>query len=290
MSRARVFLVVGLVVLLSLAGGAWWLTSRPADVSVVSGPSDAALATAAAAEATAGEGVAAISLEVTAEMPPDLDDGIPSRDIAGEGLANFEESLASVDYGMDDVPNSAGFFGHVSGDMSVVYEGSSFLVTFPVMADVLEGDLDWLSYQVSDFSNPRVLGAGIGQLREIGLADPRLGFALASSGAGGEPDPEGRLPIDLRRASDEVEPDIRPTIAALQELGVQQVLLATEVDEDGFLNAFSYELAYSPRGPATGARQVKISVSVQITETGVEEAVEVPPEPAVQPYLEYLEA
>lgn len=291
MTRSRWFLLALGLVVIGVAIAAFWWLQRPADDDQLVAPtaSDAATATAEAADATAEQGAAELSLSLSVRMPPDFDDGVPMREIEGEGAADFERNLASVDYAMGDVPNSAGFFGHVEGDLSVVYQGPRFILTFPLMADVLEGDLDWMSYNLSDFADPVAQGAGIGQLREIGLADPRLGFALASSGVGGEPDADGGIPIDLGQASGAVEPEAQPAIQALQELGLQEIVLVAEVDSEGLLRSYSYELAYSPRGPETGGRKVRLSVTVELTEVGVEETIEVPPEPAVQSYLEYLE-
>lgn len=290
MTRSRWFLLVALLLVVVIATAVLWWMQRPVDDEQPAGTStasDTATATAEAAQATAEQGTAELRVSLSVRMPPDFDDGVPRREIEGEGLADFGGNLASLDYGMGDVPNSAGFFGHVEGDLSVVYEGQRFIITFPLMAEVLEGELDWMSYNLSDFADPVAQGAGIGQLREIGLADPRLGFALASSGVGGEPDLEGRLPIDLAQASAAVESEIQPAVKALQELGLEHVLLTTEVDEAGLLRGFSYDLAYPPRG--AGGRNVRLSVVVEITETGIEESVEIPPEPAVQPYLEYLD-
>lgn len=289
MSRSRTLLFVAVVVALALGGAAWWLTSRPADevadAPTAAASSEAARATAAAARATAEEGVADVTVSVRAKMPPDFDDGLPRREIEGDGQADFAGNVASVEYAMGEVPNSAGFFGHVAGDLSVVYEGPRFIVTFPLMADVLQGDLDWMSYQVSDFSHPKILAAGIGQLREIGLADPRLGFALASSGVGGEPDPEGGLPIDLAQAQSEIVPEVQPVLQELQALGVEQVVLLTEVDEEGFLRSYSYDLSYPPGG--SGGRQARVTVNVEIGETGLQDDIDVPPDAAIQSYREY---
>ncbi len=233
------------------------------------------------------QGVAQVRVTLKAEMPPDFDDGIPEREIAGEGLADFERNLASVEYAVDDVPNSAGFFGHVDGDLSVVYEGSRFLATFPLMADVLEGELDWMSYQLSDFSHPTVLDKGIGQLREIGLSDPRLGFALISSTPEATTDPAPQVSVDLAQAAGAVDPDLRPTLEELQDLGVQRLIFATTEDTEGVLTSYSYELTYPPDGTGGGA-EAEVSVTVEITDTGVQEAIEVPPETSIQSYREYL--
>lgn len=281
MTRSRWLLLLATLVVLAVAAAAAWVTF--ADDG--SGPSEAALTTADAAEALARAGVAEVRVSLNVEMPPEFDDGVPAREFEGEGLADFAGNLAEVEYGMGEVPNSAGFFGHVDGDLTVVYEGSRFVLTFPIMADVLEGDLEWMSYRLSDFSHPKILAAGIGQLREIGLADPRIGFALASSGLGGEPDANGRLPIDLAQAQAEVAPEAQRALQELQGLGVQQVLLGIEVDEEGLLRAYSYELAYPPGG--SGGRDAQVSITVEITETGADGSVEVPPEPAVESYLDY---
>lgn len=293
MSRSRWFLLVGFVVAGVLTATVGWLLTRPTADEETAGSGGATHPSsqgdtqiARASRAVAERGVTEVRVTVKANMPPEFDEGVPSRRFKGEGTVDFAADIAAVDYDVADVPNTLGYLGHVEEGLSVVYQGSAFLVTAPVIADLLPGDLDWMSYQITDFSDPNVLGRGIGQLREIGLADPRIGFALASSGVGGEPSDDGTLSIDLAEAGATVGAAVQPTILELQALGAQEMLFGTEVDEEGLLRSYSYELTYPPAGP--GGAETELSVTVDITEAADDEAVEVPPEAAVQPYLEYL--
>lgn len=286
MGQSRSLLLTVLLVVLALAGAIVWLNLPDPEGQQTD---DAVVAT-DAAQAVAREGVAELDLTVTAKMPPDFDDGVPSREFVGDGVADFSDNLASVDFALGEVPNSAGYFGHVEGDLSVVYQDERFIITFPLMADVLDGELDWMSYELSDFLAPDVLDRGIGQLREVGLADPRLGFALVSAGLRDDPEAEGEVLVDITQPSDVVGPELQPVIQELRNLGVTQVDLAMEVDEDGLLESYSYDLAYPPNG--VGGPKARLSVTVEISGVGagVAESVEVPPESTVKRYLDYLGA
>lgn len=74
----------------------------------------------------------------------------------------------------------------------------------------------------------------------------------------------------------------------VEELALQQAgPPGDRVDEEGLLQAYSY--GARPIRRRAGGREAKLSVTVEIGETGVGDAVEFPAESAVQPYLDYTD-
>ena len=292
--RKKRLIRLGLVLLVLLAGAAYYglVLSDPSWFEVVTGedgPPPTELDPDEALAATADAGIAEVEIAVTAKMPKEINDGFPRRSFSGEGGLDLGSSLASASYSMEDVPNSAGYMGHVSGDLEVVYSGSGFTATFPEMAEVLGDDADWMSYDFDALTNPRAVQLGIGQLREVGLSDPRLAMALLN---GAEEATEGAsgsgvftTEIDLDAAVDATaDTELGETLTLLRDrLRVSIAEAEVELDGEGRITGVDYSLAY----PAAGD---EVSVELQLDVTGFEGApIEEPAEDVVLSYAEYLE-
>ena len=303
--RSRVGLAIIALVLI-VAGGSYYLlvlrddlfgggsTETPTD-GATSPIEDSPLQDAIARTADAGIVDAESSVRLNA--PSELNSGSMRRRFSGEGVLDMQGSLAAVDYDMGNVANAAGFFGHTE-EMSVVYTDSSFAVTFAEMATVLPDEFEWMSYDLEMLSDPRAEAAGIGQLREIGLSDPRLGFALLhgavdegqpieAEDAGAEPtDEHFSTEADVERAL-HIEPssDIRAILRTLLEvLGVSTVEIEYSLDDEERFNHIAYSLSY----PVAGAsKELKLDVSVEFT--GFDAGpIEEPEEDTVMGYEGYL--
>lgn len=308
--RANRLLVVAtaVVALAVVAIGAVWFLSEREDDGVAEQASSPQQGYASAAAALSQQGASEIEFALVARMPEGLDDGVPRRRITGTGILGEGGDLASAEFEMSEVPNSAGYFGHVPGPMSVVYEGSNFLVTFPIMADALAEPFDWVRYDLEHLSQPSVIELGIGQLREIGLADPRLALALLRSptaalsaetpaaapattgiataidtptedlGAGGSGDV---VVVDPAQAAT-TAPVHLELLEEVAGMGVQPVEITPELDSEGGLQSLSYELAYPAEPNST--ELVTLQVTIDFVETGAGDPVEAPPADVVQPY------
>ena len=244
--------------------------------------------------ATDAGGDAKVALSVEARMPEAFDDGVPRRRFAGEGFLDRSQNLAGITYRLSGVPNAAGYFGQADGKTSVYYTEDAFVLSFAVMAKALDGPADWFRYELDDFSVPSIRKLGIGQLREIGLADPRLALALLEGG----PD---ELPVasaatedgsaEYRFSSDTVSAAGAPghgldiLFAALAELGVTSVDLTLSLDEEQRVHRLGYAMSYRPE---PGAGMVDLHVQIEFLKYGLEGQLGLPPTRAIAHYEEYL--
>lgn len=256
--------------------------------------------------ATTGAGDAKLRVDVQAHMPSDFDDGIPERAFGGTGFLDQDKALAGINYEMSSVPNSAGYFGQVDGEMNVFYSGSEWIVSFPLMASALAGRLDWLSYDLETMADPRAQELGIGQLREIGLADPRLGLALlggagslergaptsippAATPASPAPTPTGtphRASADVAGAAQAATTELRPLLEGLQELGVTTVELGVTLDSERRVETLSYTLSYAPK---KGSEPVEMRVTHTYLKYGLEGGLNAPTGRSVKSFAEYVQ-
>ena len=255
-------------------------------------------------EATEAGGDAKLRVAVDAHMPPDFDDGIPDRGFTGEGFFDRDRNLAGINYEMSGVPNSAGYFGQVDGEMNVFYTDSEWIVSFSLMASALPGRLDWLSYDLETVADPRAQELGIGQLREVGLADPRLGLALLAAAesldeGGYVPTPVGtassaspppatgpvyRAVADVAAATGAAQPGLQPLLEGLSDLGVTEVELGVTLDAEGRVATLTYGLSYPPK---RGSEPVDMRVTHEFLKYGLEGGLNAPAGRSVSSFREY---
>lgn len=245
---------------------------------------------------TQAAGDARLSIRVEAKMPADFDDGQPLRSFSGRGFWDAETEVGGLNYRMDGVPNAAGYFGHAEGRVSVFYIDDGFLLSFPVLAEALPGAEDWFRYELSDFAVPQIRRLGIGQLREVGLSDPRVALALLE----GLPDllEGGRykaveetaatvfeVQADVAAVSDSAPPSVKAQVQGLLDLGVEQVEMELALDPLERIRRIRYQLSYAP---APGSKPVRLSVSVDLLEFGLEGGLTPPPARQIADYSDYI--
>ena len=244
--------------------------------------------------ATAAGGDARVELSVRTKMPQDFDDGVPRRRFAGEGFLDRNQDVAGITYRLSSVPNAAGYFGQADGKTSVFYTEDAFLLSFPVLAEALAGPADWFRYELDDFSVPSIRKLGIGQLREIGLADPRLALALLEGGpeelpaaaAATEGDsPQYRFTSDVAAAAGETGNGSDIPFAALAELGVGSVEMTLSLDDERRVQSVGYTMSYPP---APGSGMVTLDVRIGFVKYGLKGRLDLPPVPTIAHYEEYL--
>ena len=254
-------------------------------------------------EATRGAGDAKVRVDVQAHMPEDFDDGVPDRAFSGTGFLDQDRTLAGVEFEMSKIPNSAGYFGHVDGRLSVFYSESEFVLSFPQMAETLPGPLDWLSYDLELMADPEAQKLGIGQLREIGLSDPRLGLALLRGADALQegpppstpmaatptsmPTPTGRVykaVADVAAAMQASGPELEPVLAGLQALGVTSVDVGVTVDDEDRLETIGYTLSYAPK---PGSEPVEVRITHSFLRYGLEGGLNAPTGRSVSSFREY---
>ena len=254
--------------------------------------------------ATTGAGDIKLQVQVVTHMPPDFDDGVPDRTFGGTGFLDRDKDLAGINYEMSTVPNSAGYFGQVDREMNVFYLGSEWIVSFPLMAQSLPGRLDWLSYDLETVAKPKAQKLGIGQLREIGLSDPRLAIALLGGADALEqgtltppPAPEvAPTPpapgsptflavADVARAAAAADPGLRRRVRGLQDLGVDSIDLLLYLDEEGRLATVTYSMSYPPK---EGSEPVEMTVTHTFQKYGLEGGLNAPTGRSVSSFEEYL--
>ena len=240
---------------------------------------------------TVAGGDARVELTVRTRMPEDFDDGVPRRRFTGDGFLDQSQDVVGITYRLSSVPNAAGYFGQADGKTSVFYTEDAFLLSFPVMAEALRGPADWFRYEVDDFSVPSIRKLGIGQLREIGLADPRLALALLAGGpeelpppsaAPGSGSPQHGFSSDVAGAA-EGGGDIR--FAALADLGVGAVEMTLSLDDEQRVESLGYRMSYPP---APGSKPVDLQVQIEFVEYGLQGELELPPTGTIAHYEEYL--
>ena len=245
---------------------------------------------------TKAAGDVRLLIDVEAEMPPDFDDGQPERSFEGRGFMDWDSDLAGVTYQMSDVPNAAGYFGDVGKKMSVFYLKGGFLASFPLLVRALGGQGDWFHYELRDFVSPKIRRLGIGQLREIGLSDPRLGLALLQglpdelSGGFYSPVEETSasnyaLTSDVAAAAAEADDFLGPQFDALLDLGLNQVKMELALDPLERVRRLTYELTYPP---ADGSPPARLFVTLNLLKFGLEGGLTPPPEERVLDYSDYL--
>ena len=229
-------------------------------------------------------------------MPSDFDDGLPDRSFLGRGIVDQGEALANVNFEVGHVPNTAGYFGHVDPELAVVYEGPRFMVSFPILAELLAGPTDWMSYDLAALAERKMLRLGIGQLREVGLSDPRFAVGLLA-GATGDllplvPSP-GSNPslhahsttVSVAMAAAEAGEDLGPVLDQLIALGVSSLDVDLDIDSANRIGRFAYSLSYPPR---VGSRAVRLRVMMEFPKYGVDEDLQAPEPPSVVMIEDYL--
>ena len=266
----------------------------PPDVAGTAPAAPASLEVGDVVASTVGGGDVRIRMRVKARMPEEFDDGVPSRRFTGEGILDQSLDAAGITYRLDSVPNAAGYFGHAPGKTSVFYARDGFILSFPMLAQALGGSVDWLSYEVDDFSDPDVLSLGIGQLREIGLADPRLGLALLQGATGelapgpvvtADTPPVYDFSADVGRASKAVGGVLTVPFGALEDLGVKTTDMSLTVDDEQRVLSLQYSLAYPP---APNSKDVRMRVQMDFSEYGLDGDLSLPSPETVVDYEEYL--
>ena len=289
MSKGLVYAVFALLVV----GGAatYVVATRDEGVSGGTTPSSPVVAGGLAASdvtaSTSGGGLARVKLEIQVHMPEGFDELQPERAFRGRGVVDQGRGIAGVYYEVAGVPNSAGYFGHVDPTMSVVYEGARFIVSFPELAELLEGPTDWMSYEISDLSDPKMLELGIGQLREIGLSDPRLATELLAAVGNletrmlspGEPRLGRAFQATVVVASlADTGSEMQPVFEELLALGVSSIDVEVVVDPDNRISRFAYSLSYPPK---EGSDPVDLNVDMQFLQYGVQRGLRAPSDGAV---------
>ena len=273
----------------SLGGG-----SIPPGAAETAPSAPAYLQTSDVVASTVGGGDVRIRMSVKARMPQEFDDGVPSRRFVGEGILDQSLDVAGITYRLDSVPNAAGYFGHAPGKTSVFYARDSFILSFPVLAKALGGSVDWLSYEVDDFFDREVLRLGIGQLREIGLADPRLGLALLQGATGelapgpvvtADTPPVYDFSADVGKAARAMGDVLTVPFQTLADLGVRTTDMSLTVDDEQRVVSLQYSLAYPP---ASKAKDVRMHVQMEFSEYGLDGDLSLPPPDTVVEYEEYL--
>ena len=292
-SKLRLFCAVALCALLVTAcEGESSPEASPADAPTV----PTGIAVVEVVNETEAAGDARVSLVVRAHMPPDFDDGQPKRRFTGTGFLDREEDLAGVTFRIDDAPNAAGFFGQVDGKMSVFYGADGFTLSFPLLAEALGSQLDWLRYQPQDFSKPEVRKLGIGQLREVAFSDPRFGLALLRGLPADLVDPsQGSVgqtattiftaESDIARAADGAPSTVSSYFEALRQLGVGEAQVRLFLDPLEKVRRVQYRMTYPP---APGSQPVRLDVTLDLLEFGLEGGLTPPPDQRVADYTEYV--
>lgn len=290
--RLRRFLIPVIVVLMlgACASEPVPSESAPSDPAPTTDPGVATIQEVVSSTAQGGD--ARIEVVVRARMPEDFDDGLPRRRFFGRGILDQSIDVAGVTYRLGPVPNAGGYFGQADGKTSVFYAQDGFTLSFPVLADALADPIDWLKYEPDDFSDPEIQRLGIGQLREIGLADPRFALALLGGGVSQLPaaatSPEGEIytfQADVPRAAMGAAPALQPTFLALRDLGLTFAQLELLLDDDGRVRRLGYSMAYPP---ASGSRDVRLQVEIEFLEYGLEGDLSLPPRRAIADYEEFL--
>ena len=295
---------------MAAGGGAYWYlnetaedgsvaTDDPAENGETPGDdetdeAESPFADALAATEEAGEGEVETLLKI--RMPKTLDDGVPRRQISGEGVVATDLSEAQVDYEMSEVPNSAGFFGHVDGDLAVGYAEEDMLITFDLLDEnVLKNDGSWISYELPFLSTEYMFKLGIGQLRELFLSDPRVGLALLEGVEDrGEPSGEGdvdgaavteyEVEADTKAAAEAV-PALAPILKEMRRnLELSSIPMVVSVDENDQIRRLDYQMVFPAK---KGSGKVRLNVRHDLTEFGVEQGPELPPADEVVTYQDY---
>ena len=239
---------------------------------------------------TAAGGDARVEVTVRTKMPEDFDDGVPRRRFAGEGFLDRTQDVAGITYRLGPVPNAAGYFGQADGKTAVYYTEDAFLLSFPVLAEALAGPADWFRYELDDFSIPRIRKLGIGQLREIGLADPRLALALLQGGPEELPGAAGTsgpysFSTDVALAAGASGHGLDIPFAALADLGVSSVEMTLSLDEEQRVKQLDYTMSYPP---APGSGRVDLRVQIGFARYGLKGQLDLPAVPTIAHYEEYL--
>lgn len=307
--KRRRWPIVALVLILLLAAGAgayWYLSETAEDGSVATedpagdgetpedDETESPFVDALAATEEAGDGEVETLLKI--RMPKTLDDGVPRRQISGEGVLATDLSEARIDYEMSKVPNSAGFFGHVDGDLATGYAEDDMLITFDLLdKNVLKDDGSWISYELPFLSTEYMFSIGIGQLRELFLSDPRVGLALLEGveergDVSGEAQINGvavteyEVEADAKAAAETV-PELSPIFKEMhRNLELSSIPMVVSVDENDRIRRLDYEMVFPAK---KGSGKVRLNIRHDLTEFGVEAGPELPPADEVVTYEDY---
>lgn len=305
--------MLGLLLVLAAAGGAWWYLSGqdetddptaeasptptgsadPQDVTdgiVVDSPFEEHLA------ATADAGMAQVKIRLDAVMPPSLDHGVPERRLKGSGVAAGDLSAATLTYKLADAPNGAGVFGHVEGDIDVVHTQDRMLFTFKILRKVLADEGEWMSYDLPFLSSEFLFDVGVGQLRELALADPRIGLGLlrgvAEPAAETTEDDIGGTPVTVHEVkagtleAGEALPELGPLFTAMWEsVHLRYIPMTVHVDDQDRIRRLDYEMVFPAK---YGKGKVRLDLRLDLVELGVAEEPELPPEEDVVTYEEHF--
>lgn len=240
-------------------------------------------------------GDARVLVEVSAQMPEDFDDGVPRRSFDGKGVMVDDGKIAAVIYDWSDVPNGAGFLGHARR-LTVVFGTGGFTVSFAALRRAVTPAL-WVNYELDDFSSPKAIELGIGQLRELGMSDPLLALAylqgaddeieeLGTESIRGTRTTRFRARLDLAAAFERLSGPLKSSGPSItQQLRITDLPADVWVDGEGVVRKMGFTQSYAP---APGSEKVTIRVTVEFYDFGIDADVRVPPEKEVIAYDEYL--
>lgn len=214
-----------------------------------------------------------VAVRMTVERP---DQPGEADTFEGRGTI-FSNGQANLTYDFSSLPNAGGFFGHLSEfEMRVAAER--------VYLQVLPGERSWLVVERDELEE--FARADIERIREVVLASPYLVYSLLSAdglAAGPDTVTVASSPAEL---IEKVEGFSLATFGFLDLMGTDPIKGIFTVDRRSYPQSLRYALAFPVAEGA--ADKIRISVTVDFQEIGIDAEVQEPTDAETTTFAELL--
>jgi hypothetical protein len=240
-----------------------------------------------AASKTTNEGSARIAFRGSSQG------GLPQPiEFRGDGVVDNAKRLGQLEFDFGSLasalpPDAQLQAEDLTGE--VIFEGFVFYMRFPLLANLLGDDKQWIKFDAKAIGEAQ--GLDLSQFTQFGQADPSqaLQYLRAVSGEVEEKGEEEVRGVSTTRYSAEVDlrkfPDVLPedqrdqakqgADALIDQLGGDTTLpMDVWVDEDGLIRRQRFEFAFEP---PTGGQRVSFRYDIELYDFGVEADVQPPP-------------
>jgi hypothetical protein len=214
-----------------------------------------------------------VTIEASVSLPEQVSAGVPARQFQGRGFFDPATGTSEIAFDFSEVPNGFGVLGHVN-EVEVIYSEGAFSAGFDRLPRLLDG-ANWMGFEFPVFYSVDVAGDDNGQLRELGLTDPSVGFALLEGASD--------LSVDVAVAADASGSKVLEYLSG--KLRVEEAKLTGEVD-DGIIRQLQYQLRYPPLPVEDDP--VVLTVLLELVPTDSKFDVQAPAAGEILPYEEFV--
>lgn len=219
--------------------------------------------------------------------------GVPQTiEIRGEGVVDNAERVGRLEFDFGSLASTLPEGSGVDADDltgEIFFEGFVFYMRFPVLSRLLEGDKEWIKFDVEELGKAQ--GIDVSQFTQFGQADPSQALQYLRA-VSGEVEEKGRedvrgvattryeAQVDLRKFPDVLPEEQREQAkksidALIEQLGGEAELpMEVWVDDDGLIRRQRFEFGFEPEG----GTEFSFRYDIELYDFGVKVDAKPPPE------------